>query len=284
MKRVPPSQHLAGGAPSLSVLPVLRILRNAKRLKMVRARNAATISRERGPGLAVYGLADYQPGDDARRIDWLASLRLDRTVVREYHREKEREVIVALDASASLRTAAPELFALGRELAATLLAAALLDGERAGALLFTDRIERELPPATGRRQISRALKIFAPDLLAGTGTDFSPLLKLCQSLPRHTLVFVLSDFAAPVDIPHWRALGRRLQIRWLVLRPAALPPLERHGWVRLQDSERSGAPQTHWSGALRRTLLPSPPRLPAIPQTALSPGSNPLPALNRLLR
>jgi len=271
-------------ATPLSVLPVLRILRNARRLQRVRARSAATASRERGPGLTVYGLADYQPGDDARRIDWLASLRLDRPVIREFHREKEREVIVALDASASLRAAAPELFALGSELAATLLAAALLDGERAGAVIFTDRLERELPPAIGRRQISRALKVFSDGGVAGTGTDFAPLLRLCRSQPRHTLVFVISDFAAPVDAPRWRALARRLQIRWLVLQPAALPPLHRHGWVRLRDAERGGAPQTRWSGELQRALRPAPPRLPAIPQTTLSPGGNPLPALSRLLR
>ena len=70
-------------AKSLPLAQVRRILQQARRLRAARERAAATVSRDRGPGLSAWGLAEYQPGDDARRIDWLATLRLDRPVVRE---------------------------------------------------------------------------------------------------------------------------------------------------------------------------------------------------------
>ena len=274
----------AQAAGTLPLAQVRRILQQARRLRTARERAAATVSRERGPGLAAWGLAEYQHGDDARRIDWLATLRLDRPVVRQYHRDKERIVLVALDASPSLRIAAPAAFALAREMAAVLLVAALLEGERAGGLIFTDRIERELPPDAGRGQAGRALRFFAAvhdD--AGGGTDFTPLLKRAGRLPREALLVVVSDFAAPINAPRWRALGRRLQVRWLQMRSGALLPLDRAGYLRVADSEKPGAPRIISARALRGNFETRLPNLPAIPHAVLHPGQRPLPVLAALL-
>lgn len=279
-----PEGTASSSASSLPLAQVRRILQQARRLRAARERAAATVSRERGPGLAAWGLAEYQPGDDARRIDWLATLRLDRPVVREYHRDKERIVLIALDASASLRTAAPAAFARARETATVLLVAALLEGERAGGLLFTDRIERELPPDAGRGQAGRALRFFSGTLDdVGGGTDFGPLLKRAGRLPREALLVVVSDFAAPIHAPRWRALGRRLQVRWLQMRSGAMLPLDRAGYLRVADSEKPGTPQVISARTLRGSFETRLPHLAAIPHAVLHPGQSSLPVLAALL-
>ena len=259
-----------------------RALQLARRLRAARERSAAAATHERGPGLTVRGLADYEPGGDARRIDWLATLRVGRPVVREYHRDKERVVAVALDCSPSLREAAPALFTLAGEIAAALSAAAALEGELAGGWRFTEAIEDELPPGTGRPQASRALAFFTRPGARGRGTDLAPTLARARALPRGSLLVVVSDFAAPIAHARWRALAGRLQIRWLHLRaaPPSLPPVG--GWVRVRDSE-GGAADLMAGAHLRRHAGAPPPRVAGIRRVSLAPGEPVLGALIRLL-
>ena len=149
-----------------------------------------------GSGLEFLELTPYEPGDDVRRIDWPASAGRARPYVRRYAEERQVNVVIAMDVSASM-----DVRAAGRtprEAACTLAAAVGLaaagSGDRVGAFLFGGDAVRAIPCRSGERHVlsivSRAL--CAP---AGAGTtDIRPVLSRIRALRGHAVILLLSDF------------------------------------------------------------------------------------------
>jgi uncharacterized protein (DUF58 family) len=153
----------------------------------------------KGRGMAFSEVRPYQPGDEIRSIDWNVTARMGEPFVKVFTEERELTALVAVDRSASQEAgfssqAKAEVCA---EIAALLIFSALENGDRAGLLLFTDRIERYVPPRRGKkhglRLITEALA-FRP---AGRGTDLAGALEhLGTAQRRKAVVFVVSDFLA----------------------------------------------------------------------------------------
>lgn len=153
----------------------------------------------KGRGMAFSEVRPYQPGDEIRSIDWNVTARMGEPFVKVFAEERELTALIAVDRSAShdaglSRQAKAEVTA---EIAALLVFSALENGDRAGLLLFTDRIERYVPPRRGKkhglRLISEALG-FRP---RGRGTDLAGALgHLTTAQRRRAVVFVVSDFLA----------------------------------------------------------------------------------------
>jgi uncharacterized protein (DUF58 family) len=153
----------------------------------------------KGRGMAFSEVRPYQPGDEIRAIDWNVTARIGEPFVKVFVEERELTALIAVDRSASQGAglSAQAKSEVAAEIAALLVFSALENGDRAGLLLFTDRVERYVPPRRGRkhglRLISEALA-FQPH---GRGTDVALVLRdVTRLLRRRAVVFVVSDFLA----------------------------------------------------------------------------------------
>jgi uncharacterized protein (DUF58 family) len=153
----------------------------------------------RGRGVEFAEVREYQPGDDVRTIDWNVTARLGTAYVKRYLEERELTVMFVVDLSASgafgsLRRTKGDLAV---EVCAVLAFAAARNNDRVGAVLFTDRVERHVEPAKGRRHTLRVVSDLLSHVPAGTGTDLASALdELEPTLRRRAVIFILSDFLA----------------------------------------------------------------------------------------
>jgi uncharacterized protein (DUF58 family) len=153
----------------------------------------------RGRGVEFAEVREYQPGDDVRTIDWNVTARLGSAYVKRYLEERELTVLFVVDRSASgefgsVRRTKAEL---ATEICAVLALAAARNNDRVGAALFTDRIERYIEPAKGRRHSLRVISDLLSCTPAGTGTGLgNALATLEPTLRRRAVIFILSDFLA----------------------------------------------------------------------------------------
>jgi uncharacterized protein (DUF58 family) len=185
-----------------------------KRVRRIQIRTAHRVSEVlagqyhsafRGQGMEFEEVRQYEPGDDVRRIDWNVSARLGEPFVKLFREERELTVMIAVDASASMDfgTRSSTKRELVAELAATIAVSADQNGDRSGLFLFTDRMERWLPPRRGPRhtlRIVRELVAFEPPPPSRQrpGTDLEPaLLDLSRVMRKKAVVFVISDFLVP---------------------------------------------------------------------------------------
>jgi uncharacterized protein (DUF58 family) len=151
----------------------------------------------KGRGLEFADVREYQPGDDVRAIDWNVTARRGRLFIKELVEERQLNALVVVDLSASksFGTGAKPNLEVAAEIAAILALAATANNDRVGLLLVTDRVERFIPPDTGRRHALRCvleLLAFRPE---GRGTALSAGLGFAEKVLRQrTTVFLISDF------------------------------------------------------------------------------------------
>jgi uncharacterized protein (DUF58 family) len=198
-----------------------------------------------GSGIDVADLRVYTPEDDVRHIDWNVTARLDEPHVRQYHEDRELTAWLLLDRSRSMAFG-PE----GRgkdvvlvELAVTLARLLARGGNRVGALLFDARVERMVPPRTGRTHVLRlGHELSRPrpiETAPGATTDLAKLLHAgLTTIRRRSLVFVVSDF---ITVPGWERPLAQLARRHEVVAIRVVDPLERElppvGLIVVEDAE-----------------------------------------------
>src|SRR5215204_6546422 len=100
----------------------------------------------KGSGIAFSEVREYMPGDDIRQIDWNVSARMNEPYVKLFIEEREMTVLLLVDMSASGRSCSRELAA---ELAAIMAFSAIKNNDRVGLIIFTDEVERFVPPKKG---------------------------------------------------------------------------------------------------------------------------------------
>ncbi len=153
----------------------------------------------KGRGMAFSEVRQYQAGDDVRFIDWNVSARMNDTYVKVFTEEREMTVMLLVDLSASERfgsTQKPKIETVA-EVAALLAFSAIKNNDRVGLILFTDRIERFVPPKKGRSHVMRVVTEILNANPEGKGTDLSVALDLLGGIgKRRTVAFVISDFIA----------------------------------------------------------------------------------------
>lgn len=151
----------------------------------------------KGRGMAFSEVRPYQPGDDIRFIDWNVSARMSDAYVKVFTEEREMTVMLLIDLSASElfgSVARPKIETIA-ELAALLAFSAIKNNDRVGLVLFTDRIERFIPPKKGRGHVMRVVTEILNARPRGVGTNLRLPLDLLGGIgKRRSVVFVLSDF------------------------------------------------------------------------------------------
>ncbi len=156
----------------------------------------------KGRGIEFSEVRAYSREDDVRDIDWNVTARMGAPYIRKYVEERELTVILAVDISAST------FFGTGAEVkrekiaeAAALLAfSAIRNNDNVGLILFTDRIELYLPPASSRKHVLRLIRELVAFEPRGRKTVLSPALEfISRSQKKRTAVFLFSDFADAGD-------------------------------------------------------------------------------------
>jgi uncharacterized protein (DUF58 family) len=197
-----------------------------------------------GAGIDFADLRTYAPEDDVRHIDWNVTARLDEPFVRQYTEDRELTAWLLLDRSPSMQFGREER---GKdvvlvELAVTLARVLVGGGNRVGAMLFDNRVERVIPPRTGRTHVLRiAHELSKPPRPRAEriATDLTDLLNAALStIRRRSLIFLVSDF---ISAPGWQRPLAMLSSRHEIVAIRVVDPLESDlppaGLVVFEDAE-----------------------------------------------
>lgn len=163
----------------------------------------------KGRGIEFAGIREYSRGDEYRSIDWRVTARTGDLHVREHIEERELQMAIALDLSASMSfgTGSREKRETAVEFAAAMAMAADRNNDRVSICLFTDRVEKFVPPAKGRTHVLRLIKDLMYTLPEHKASDARPALAfLNHSLRRRSIVFLVTD---GISLP---AMERELKI------------------------------------------------------------------------
>jgi uncharacterized protein (DUF58 family) len=166
----------------------------------------------KGRGMDFDEVREYSPGDEVRTIDWNVTARAGRPFVKKFTEERELTILLLVDISASgnFGSAGMSKRDLAAELASVLAFSAIRNSDKVGLLLYTDRVERYLPPKKGRRHVLRVVRDILYHTPEGRGTDSVKALDVANHvLHRRAIVFLISDFQAPGDPEKARAALRR---------------------------------------------------------------------------
>ncbi|MFW6050336.1 MAG: DUF58 domain-containing protein [Myxococcota bacterium] len=153
----------------------------------------------KGRGMTFTEVRQYQPGDDVRFIDWNVSARMNDVYVKLFTEEREMTVMLLVDLSASERfgSVARTKIETVAEVSALLAFSAIKNNDRVGLLVFTDRVERFVPPKKGRGHVMRVVTEILNAQPRGKGTDLRAALDYLGGVTkRRSVAFVVSDFLA----------------------------------------------------------------------------------------
>jgi uncharacterized protein (DUF58 family) len=194
----------------------------------------------KGRGMEFSEVREYQVGDDVRTIDWNVTSRMGHPYVKKYVEERELTVLLAVDVSGSSRfgSTAQARSEVVAEICALLAFAAARNNDRVGLLLFSEGIEKYVPPRKGRRHVLRVLREVLYHEPAGRGTNIALALETVRRLQRRrAVVFVLSDFLAEGFERPLRLASRFHDLVALVVRDPREASLPAVGLVGLEDAE-----------------------------------------------
>ncbi len=151
----------------------------------------------KGRGMSFSEVREYQYGDDIRNIDWNVTARFNHPYIKIYEEERELTVMLLVDISNS-RVFGTEMQLkknLITEISAVLSFSAIQNNDKIGMIMFSDKIEKFIPPKKGRKHILRIIRElieFTPD---SSGTNISEALKyLTNAIKKRCTAFLISDF------------------------------------------------------------------------------------------
>ena len=154
----------------------------------------------KGQGIDFEEVREYQPGDEVRSIDWNVTAKMGFPFVKQYREERELTILLAIDISNSGVWGSGERTKRERlaELGALLSFSANRNGDKVGLLLFSDQVEKYLPPAKGQKHVLRILREILFHKNRSKRTDLNEGLRfLNRVMRRRAVVFLLSDFIIP---------------------------------------------------------------------------------------
>jgi uncharacterized protein (DUF58 family) len=192
-----------------------------------------------GIGLTFAELRAYEPGDDVRYLDWNVTARQGRPFVRRFVEERALSLWLVVDVSASMRFGLERATKADRaaQAAALLATAAIQNGDRAGLVLVSDRIELELAPAGGVRHLSQLVRALVATPTSSSQTRLSVGLARVRRTARRGMLVVISDFITEEPVASWRRTARHhdtIALRVVDPREESLPDA---GLIALEDAE-----------------------------------------------
>ncbi len=176
----------------------------------------------KGQGMNFEEVREYQPGDEVRSIDWNVTARMNHPFVKKFVEERELTLMLVVDASGSGRFGSRDQSKreLAAEIASVLAFSAIRNNDKVGLILFTDHVEKFIPPRKGRKHVLRVIRevlFFEPHR---RGTDLNQALEfLLRVTPHRAIAVVISDFIGSPALT--RRGGRQLRPQLMLLESLA---------------------------------------------------------------
>jgi len=194
----------------------------------------------KGQGMEFEEVREYQPGDDIRLIDWNVTARTGFPHVKKFREERELSVVLLVDASSSGRFGTRERFKseVAAELCALLAFSAIKNNDKVGLIIFTDSIEKFVPPKKGRSHVLRLIReiiYFQPE---GVATDIGLALEyLTKVVKRKSVVFLVSDFFFEGYTKPLQLANRKHDVVAIKISDPRETAFENVGLIELEDAE-----------------------------------------------
>jgi uncharacterized protein (DUF58 family) len=194
----------------------------------------------KGQGMEFQEVREYVPGDDIRSIDWNVTARTGVPFIKKFTEERELTVMLLVDISASNRFGSTTQLKrdLVAEIAALLAFSAISNHDRVGLILFSDHVEKHIPPGKGPTHVLRVISEILAANPTSPGTDIEPVLKYLNRVTRRrTVTFLISDFIAPPCEQTLRITARRHDLVSFVIGDKRESELPSVGLIDFEDPE-----------------------------------------------
>jgi uncharacterized protein (DUF58 family) len=216
--------------------------------RLARGKPAFSSGAVAAPSAAVAGLEfrefrEYQPGDDAHRIDWRASARTHNPVIRQYRSELAANWCICLDDSASMAVVGGAKWRLAATLASACAYLLIHGGHRVGLLRFAHSVDDFVPLAQGREQYLRMLQTLRQRSAERSGSGATRLSPIGTVAPQAAHLIIVTDGLLQAqgiaELARLRRPGRRIQLLQILDRnEGALPAGARRELVDVETGER----------------------------------------------
>lgn len=194
----------------------------------------------KGRGIEFSEVREYQYGDDIRLIDWNVSARLNHPFVKVFEEERELTVMLLVDFSSSgnFGTGKQLKNEIAAEICAVLAFSAIKNNDKVGLVLFTDRIEKFVPPKKGRAHILRIIRELLSFQPEGSGTSIRKALEYFNHVSKkRTIAFVISDFIDEGYDHILRTISRKHDVIAVEIADQREEQMPDAGLIKLRDAE-----------------------------------------------
>jgi uncharacterized protein (DUF58 family) len=222
------------------------ILQNIRRIQVTTSRMVTDAfaghyhSVFKGRGMEFDEVREYQPGDDIRSIDWNVTARTGHPFIKKFVEERELTIMLLLDMSRSsyFGTVSKLKRHLSAEVCSLLAMSAIRNNDKVGLIIFTDRIEKFVPPGKGLSHVLRIIRealYFEPE---GKGTDIPAALEyMSKVINRSSVTFIISDFYAKDYTKALSIANRRHDVIAISITDPVETDLPDIGIINLEDAE-----------------------------------------------
>ena len=194
----------------------------------------------KGRGMEFSEVREYQFGDDIRNIDWNVTARFGHPFIKIFEEERELTVMLLVDLSGSLifGTVEKTKQQVAAELSAILAFSAMKNNDKVGLLLFTDKIEKFVPPRKGRKHVLRIIREVLSFEPVGKSTNLKGALEyMNNAIKKKSIVFLLSDYMDSGYEKILRIVGRKHDLIGIVLNDQREKEIPQMGLIKFTDAE-----------------------------------------------
>jgi uncharacterized protein (DUF58 family) len=194
----------------------------------------------KGRGMEFSEVREYQFGDDIRNIDWNVTARFGHPFIKIFEEERELTVMLLVDLSGSLifGTVEKTKQQIAAELSAVLAFSAMKNNDKVGLLLFTDKIEKFVPPRKGRKHVLRIIREVLSFEPVGKSTNIKGALEyMNNAIKKKSIVFLISDFMDSGYEKILRIVGRKHDLIGVVLNDQREKEIPSLGLIKFTDAE-----------------------------------------------
>lgn len=194
----------------------------------------------KGRGMEFSEVREYQHGDDIRSIDWNVTARMGHPYMKVFEEERELTVMLLVDVSSSGNFGTYERMKgeIAIEICALLAFSAIKNNDKVGLVIFTDTIEKFIPPKKGKSHVLRVLRELLYHKPEGTQTDISGALEYLNRVSkRRSVVFLVSDFISADYEKALQIANRKHDIVAITVTDPRELNMPNVGFIELEDAE-----------------------------------------------
>ncbi|MEW6014458.1 MAG: DUF58 domain-containing protein [Candidatus Zixiibacteriota bacterium] len=194
----------------------------------------------KGRGMEFEEVRQYEPGDDIRLIDWNVTARTGYPFIKKFREERELSVIFLVDMSSSGFFGTKERFKeeTSAELCALLAFSAIKNNDKVGMIIFTDRIEKFIPPKKGKAHVLRLIREILYFEPVGKKTDIASALEYFNRvIKKKSVVFLISDFLSEDYLKPLQIANNKHDIIAVKISDPRELKFENVGLIELEDAE-----------------------------------------------